>query len=75
MEKISVIIERAEDGTYNVYCTDYPVFFGLGKSIDEAREDMLETIRLTKEVGKEKAAFWPEWLDGEYSFDYTAISL
>ncbi len=71
MEKILVTVERAEDGTYNVYCKDFPVFFGCGETVDEAKGNMLETVRITKEeVGKNDAAFWPQWLDGEYSFEY-----
>ncbi len=71
MEKVLVIVERAEDGTYNVYCKDCPAFFGCGDTLDEAKKDMLETVRLTKEeVGKGKAVFWPEWLDEEYEFEY-----
>ncbi len=71
MEKVLVMVEIAGDGTYNVYCKDCPVFFGCGDTLDEAKENMLETIRITKdEVGKGKAAFWPEWLDGEYSLEY-----
>ncbi len=71
MEKILVSVERTEDGTYNVYCKDCPVFFGLGDSIDEAKGNFLETIRITKEeIGREDALEYPEWLDGEYVFDY-----
>ncbi len=71
MEKVQVIVQRAEDGTYNVYCDSCPIFFGCGGTLDEAKRDMIETIRITKEeVGRGKAAFWPEWLDGEYSFEY-----
>ncbi len=71
MVKVLVIVVRADDGTYNVYCDDCPVFFGSGDTLDEAKRNMIETVRITREdVGKEKAAFWPEWLDGEYSFDY-----
>ncbi len=71
MEKVQVMVEMAVDGTYNVYCNDYPIFFGCGGTLDEAKKNMIETIRITKEeVGKEKAAFWPDWLDAEYSFDY-----
>lgn len=71
MEKINVIIDRASDGTYNVYCEQYPEFFGMGDSIEEAKAEMLEGIRLTKEeLGKENAAFYPDWLDGEYKFVY-----
>ncbi len=71
MRKVLVMVEIAGDGTYNVYCKDCPVFFGCGDTLDEAKENMLETIRITKEeVGKSKAAFWPEWLDDEYSLEY-----
>ncbi len=71
MKKVLVMVERAKDGTYNVYCNDCPVFFGCGDTFDDAKNDMIETIRMTKEeVGKAKAAFWPKWLDEEYTFDY-----
>ena len=71
MEKIKVIIDRAKDGTYNVYCEDTPSFFGMGETIDEAKAEMLESIRITKEeIGKEHAAIWPDWLDKDYEFEY-----
>jgi predicted RNase H-like HicB family nuclease len=71
METIKVIVDRASDGTYNVYCEDYPNFFGMGDSIDEAKAEMLEGIRITKEeIGKEDAAFYPDWLNQEYKFEY-----
>ena len=70
MKKIRVIIDRAGDGTYNVYCEEQPLFFGLGSSIEEAKRGMIESIRLTKdELGKEKALIYPEWLDEGYEFD------
>lgn len=32
---------------------------------------MLESIRITKEeIGREAAAVYPDWLDGEYEFEY-----
>lgn len=71
MNKIRVIIDRAEDGTYNVYCEEQPLFFGLGSSIEEAKREMIESIRITKEeLGREKALFYPEWLDYEYEFEF-----
>ena len=71
MEKIKVIIDRAKDGTYNVYCEDTPSFFGMGDTIDEAKAEMLESIRITKEeIGKDHAAIWPDWLDKDYEFEY-----
>ncbi len=71
MEKVKVMIDRAADGTYNVYCEDSPVIFGMGDTIEEAKADMLETVRMTKEeLGRESAAVYPDWLDKEYEFEY-----
>lgn len=71
MEKVKVIIDRSKDGTYNVYCEDTPSFFGMGDTIEEAKSEMLETIRITKEeIGKEHSAVWPSWIDAEYEFEY-----
>lgn len=71
METIKAIIDRAADGTYSVYCEEVPLFFGIGDTIDQAKEEMLETIRLTKEeIGKDVAAVYPDWLDGEYEIEY-----
>ena len=53
MEKVKVIIDRSKDGTYNVYCEDAPSFFGMGDTIEEAKLEMLETIRITtEEIGE-----------------------
>ena len=71
MERIKAIIDRATDGTYSVYCEEVPSFFGMGDTIDQAKAEMLETIRLTKEeIGREAAAVYPDWLDGEYEIEY-----
>ncbi len=71
MEKVKVMIDRAADGTYNVYCEDSPVIFGMGDTIEEAKADMLDTVRMTKEeLGRESAAVYPDWLDKEYEFEY-----
>ena len=71
MEKIKVIIDRATDGTYDVYCENHPMLFGAGRTIEEAKEEMLETMRITKEeIGREQAACYPDWLDTEHEFKY-----
>lgn len=74
MKKIKAIIDRAADGTYTVYCEDTPTFFGMGDTIDQAKAEMLEGIRITKEeFGRESAAIYPEWLDGGYEIEYTSF--
>ncbi len=70
MRKVKVIIERAKDGFYSASCVDSPMFFGGGESVEEAKAEMMETIRLTKEIGKDEAGCWPEWLDEDYEFEY-----
>lgn len=71
MEKVKVFIDRASDGTYNVYCEDCPSFFGMGDTIEEAKADMLETVRMTRdEIGTEAALSYPDWLHGDYEFEY-----
>lgn len=63
-------ISRAEDGTYSVYCEEHPTLFGMGETISEAKKDFLETVNLTKSLGKESAQIYPEWMDEDYDFDY-----
>ena len=71
MIKVNIIFARAKDGTYSAYCEEYPALFGMGDSAEDARKELEETLRLTKdEIGKENAAVYPEWLDEEYEFAY-----
>lgn len=71
MEKVKVIIERASDGTYNLYCENCPSIFGMGDTIDEAKAELAETANILKnEIGKANAVQYPEWLDKEYVFEY-----
>lgn len=56
MKKIEAIVSRADDVTYNVYLEKYPVIFGMGDNVISAKENFLETIRLTEEeIGKDSA--------------------
>ena len=69
MEKVIVNISRAKDGTYTAYCADCTPLIGMGDNVDEAVAELKETIRITKEeIGRENAAFYPEWLDKEFEF-------
>ena len=40
----------------------------MGDSAAMAVEELVQTLQLTKESGKESALFYPEWLDEEYEF-------
>ena len=69
MEKVKVIVSRAKDGTYTAYCEDCTPLIGMGDTVAEAMGELKETLRITKEeIGRESAAFYPDWLDGEYEF-------
>ena len=70
MKQIEAIIERASDGTYSVYCKD-EIFSGSGETIDAAKKDMLDQIAFYKETAIAEGFKYPEWLDDEYSIEYT----
>lgn len=71
MKKIvNVRISMAKDGTYSVYSEDCPALFGMGNTIPEAKKEFLETVGLTRSIGKESALCWPEWLDDDCEFEY-----
>ena len=74
MKQIPVIIERSEDGTYCVYCKD-EIFSGMGETINEAKADMQRQIAVYKGTALKEGFRYPEFLDEEYSFDYTIDAL
>ena len=68
MKKVDITVCRAADGTYSAYCNEHPALFGMGDTAAKAKRELEETLRQTKEDGKETALFYPEWLDAEYEF-------
>ena len=68
MNKVDITVCRAQDGTYSAYCNDHPALFGMGSTAAKAKMELEETLRLTKEDGREKAFLYPDWLDGDYEF-------
>ena len=68
MKTAYIVISVAPDGFYSTYCKDCPALFGSGETPSAAIEELSQTLALTKEEGKEAAAFYPDWLDGEYEF-------
>lgn len=69
MVTIEAIIERAKDGTYNVYCTE-EIFSGAGETIDAAKEDLLRQMTFYKETALEEGFKYPAFLDGEFTVTY-----
>lgn len=76
MKTIEAIIERASDGTYDVYCPD-EIFSGAGETVAEAKEDMIKQMKLFKDTAKEEGLRYPEFLDSgfeiSYSFDVKSL--
>ena len=68
MEKVNITICVAKDGFYAAYCNDEPSLFGGGETPEDAKNELLETLALTKEIGREKSFKYPDWLDGEFEF-------
>jgi predicted RNase H-like HicB family nuclease len=69
MTTIEAIIERAKDGTYNIYCTE-EIFSGAGDSIDAAKDDLLRQMQFYKETALAEGFKYPAFLDGEFSVLY-----
>ena len=74
MKQIAAIIERAEDGTFCVYCKD-EIFSGMGDTIAEAKEDMARQMAVYKETAAAEGFKYPEFLDEEYAVEYTIDSI
>ena len=70
MKQIEAIIERASDGTFTVYCKD-EIFSGAGDTIEAAKADMAQQMAFYKETAQEEGFKYPEWMDGEYTVNYT----
>lgn len=74
MKQIIAIIERAEDGTYSVYCKD-EIFSGMGETIEQAKIDMLRQMTVYKETALKECFRYPEFMDGEYEIEYVIDAL
>lgn len=74
MKQVAAIIERAEDGTYSVYCKD-EIFSGMGETIGDAKADMARQIAVFKETALKEGFRYPDFLDGEYTIEYTVDAL
>ncbi|MCR4564822.1 MAG: type II toxin-antitoxin system HicB family antitoxin [Bacteroidales bacterium] len=69
MKTIKAIIERAGDGTYCVYCKD-EIFSGCGDTVEAAKADMLEQMKIYKETALQEGFKYPAFLDEEYQVEY-----
>jgi predicted RNase H-like HicB family nuclease len=76
MKQIKVIIGRAKDGTFSAYAEKVNAgIWGMGNTVQEAKEEALENLRLFVENNDENHI--PKELKGEYElvFKFDAESL
>ena len=69
MTTIEAIIERAEDGTFDILCRD-EIFSGAGKSIEEAKKDLTRQMEFYKETAVKEGFKYPPFLDEEFEIVY-----
>lgn len=65
MKPVVVIIERAENN-YSAYLEGIDGIFALGKSVDEIKKGIIDSIEVLKEECKEFGGEIPEALKGDY---------
>lgn len=70
MKEIEAIIERADDGTYNIYCKQ-EIFSGMGATIEEAKADMNRQIEFYKDTAQSEGFKYPGFLDSDYKVNYS----
>jgi predicted RNase H-like HicB family nuclease len=69
MKQIQAIIERANDGTYSVYCKD-EMFSGMGHTSEEAQNNMLEQMQFYKQTAIKDGFEYPAFLDDKFEVVY-----
>lgn len=64
------MIERASDGTFDVYCKD-EIFSGAGTTLEAAKEDMARQMAFYKETAIQEGFKYPTFLDEAYEIHYS----
>ena len=70
MTTIEAMIERASDGTFDVYCKD-EIFTGAGTTLEAAKEDMARQMAFYKETAIQEGFKYPAFLDEAYEIHYS----
>ena len=66
MEKIVIIIESSSD-YYDAYAENCPGIYGAGETVEDARKNVLEGLRLYVEQNKDNL---PDILKGDYGIEF-----
>ena len=64
------MIERASDGSFDVYCKD-EIFSGAGTTLEAAKEDMARQMAFYKETAIQEGFKYPAFLDEAYEIHYS----
>jgi predicted RNase H-like HicB family nuclease len=67
MATIKIIIEKSSD-YYNAYAENCDGVYGAGDTVEEAKTNAFEALKLLKETRPENE--WPEILKGTYDIEY-----
>ncbi len=65
MKKIIVVVESAEDGFFSAFSKNVDGLFGAGETVEEARESIMESIEISKELNTA-----PEILNDDYTIEW-----
>lgn len=68
MAKVTIVIERANDGTYSAYAENGISAWGMGDTPEEAKNEAIEGLRLFLESNAPEHI--PAVLKGEYEIEY-----
>lgn len=69
MKKVEAIIERSTDGVCTI-CCENEMFSGVGKTPEEAKDDMLFPMNFFKETAIENNFAYPIFLNEEFEVVY-----
>lgn len=69
MKTIPAIIEKTKDGGFDVYCID-EMFSGMGDTPQEAKQNMMDSIKHFVEGAKADGYKYPSWLDEPFEIVY-----
>ena len=69
MKQIEAMIERANDGTYSVYCKE-EIFSGMGQTSEDAQNNMLEQMQFYKQTAIKDGFEYPAFLDDKFEMAY-----
>lgn len=69
MTIIEATVERAKDGTFDIYCKD-EIFSGAGATVEEAKQDMTRQMAAYKETALKERFRYPAFLDGPFEINY-----